>query len=177
MRLILIVLGILAALIGVVLAVGMTLPQNHTASRTTRLSAPPETVWALVTEYTKYPEWRKEIDSVERVESGGAPTWREVSKNDRMTYEAIVWEAPTHFVAHIADKGLPFGGSWDYRIVPDGTGTRITITENGEVYNPLFRFVSKYVMGHTSTIDKYLKALSAKVGDTYVTAADGAWRL
>ena len=174
MRIILIVLGALAALVAAVVAIGMTLPQNHTAARTAHLSAPPETVWALITDVSRFPEWRSGITSVETIESGGAPTWREVSKNDRMTYEAVVWEAPTHLVAHIADKGLPFGGSWDYRLAPDGTGTRITITENGEVYNPLFRFVSKYVMGHTATIDKYLKDLSTKVGDTYQSGAGDA---
>ena len=167
MRIILILVGILAALAAGVVAIGMTLPQNHTASRTTHLSAPPETVWGLITDFTRYPEWRKDVTSVEKVESGGAPTWREVSGGDRMTYEAVVWEAPTHLIANIADKGLPFGGSWDYRLAPEGSGTRITITENGEVYNPLFRFVSKYVMGHTATIDKYLKSLSAKLGDKY----------
>ena len=35
-------------------------------------------------------------------------------------------------------------------------GLRERITENGEVYNPLFRFVSRFVMGHTRTIDTYL---------------------
>ncbi|MGH9420710.1 MAG: hypothetical protein ACRD3J_12105, partial [Thermoanaerobaculia bacterium] len=77
-------------------------------------------------------------------------------------------DVPSHFVTVITDKGIPFGGSWDYRILPDGTGSRITITENGEVYNPIFRFVSRFVIGHTATLDKYLSALAAKVGDTYV---------
>ena len=167
MRIILILFGILAALAAGVVAIGMTLPQNHTASRTTHLSASPDTVWGLITDFNRYPEWRKDVTSVEKVESGGAPTWREVSGGDRMTYEAVVWEAPTHLVANIADKGLPFGGSWDYRLAPEGSGTRITITENGEVYNPLFRFVSRYMMGHTATIDKYLKSLSARLGDRY----------
>lgn len=167
MRIILILFGVLAALAASVVAIGMTLPQNHTASRTTHLSAPPDTVWGLITDFNRYPEWRKDVTSVEKVESGGAPTWREVSRGDRMTYEAVVWEAPTHLIANIADKGLPFGGSWDYRLAPEGSGTRITITENGEVYNPLFRFVSRYLMGHTATIDKYLKSLSARLGDTY----------
>lgn len=173
MRIVLIVLGILAALIAAVLVIGMALPQNHTASRTARLSASPDTIWPLITDFTRYPEWRKDVTSVERVESRGAPSWRELSGGDRMTYEAVVWEAPSHLVTHIADKGLPFGGSWDYRLIPAGAGTQITITENGEVYNPLFRFVSRFVMGHTATIDKYLADLSAKVGDTYKPDAGG----
>ena len=72
----------------------------------------------------------------------------------------------------IADKDIPFGGTWDYRIEQDGTGSRITITENGEVYNPIFRFVSRFVLGHTATLDKYLTALASKVGDTYVPSGN-----
>ena len=41
-------------------------------------------------------------------------------------------------------------------LAADGGGTRLTITEDGEVYNPLFRFVSRFIMGHTSSIDRYL---------------------
>ena len=38
------------------------------------------------------------------------------------------------------------------------------ITEDGEVYNPVFRFVSRAVMGHTAMLDAYLKALGKAVG-------------
>lgn len=173
MRWILIILAVLAALVVAIVVVGMMLPQNHTASRTARLSAAPQTVWNLITDVDAYPSWRGGVDSVQKIESGSRMTWREISKNDRITFEALVEDAPSHFVAHIADKGLPYGGSWDYKLSPDGSGTRITITENGEVYNPVFRFVSKYVIGHTTTIEKYLKNLSTKVGDTYTPGSDG----
>jgi hypothetical protein len=167
MRWLLMIAGVIAAVaIGIVLF-GMTLPQNHVASRTARLSAPPETVWKLITNVSDYPTWRRNVDSVEQIDTGTVKRWREISGGDRMTYEARTSEAPLHFVSVIADKGLPFGGSWDYRLSPDGEGTRLTITENGEVYNPLFRFVSRYVMGHTATIDKYLEDLARKTGDTY----------
>jgi hypothetical protein len=165
MRWLLIVVAVLVAIVGVVALVGATLPQNHVASRTVRLSAPVDTVWSLVTDVARYPTWRKDVSSVEIVEGKPLLTWREVSGKDRMTYEATESEPRSHFVAHIADKGLPFGGSWDYRVVPDGTGTTITITENGEVYNPIFRLVSKYVIGHTASIDKYLSALSVRSGN------------
>jgi hypothetical protein len=39
------------------------------------------------------------------------------------------------------------------------------ITEDGEVYNPVFRFVSKFVMGQTATLDAYLKAMGNAVGE------------
>lgn len=172
MKWILIVVGVVVALVALVMVIGTTLPQNHSASRSTHLSAPPDTVWRLITDVEGYPAWRSDVDSVERLQSpSGSMTWREISGGDRITLEAVTVEPPSHLVARIADKGLPFGGSWDYRLEPDGSGTRITITENGEVYNPVFRFVSRYVMGHTATIDKYLKNLAAKTGDAYSPAS------
>ena len=59
-------------------------------------------------------------------------------------------------VTRIADTGLAFGGSWTFALQPAASGTRLSITENGEVYNPLFRVMSRFVFGHTATIDRYL---------------------
>ena len=76
-----------------------------------------------------------------------------------ITFEMETVEAPTKIVTRIADKTLPFGGSWTYDLSPDGGGTRLVITENGEVYNPLFRFMSRFVFGHTATIERFLTDL------------------
>ncbi len=86
----------------------------------------------------------------------------DVPEGNKLSLVATTAEAPSHFVTSITDKGIPFGGGWDYRIDPDRGGSRITITEHGEVYNPIFRFVSKFIIGHDATIDKYLTALSAR---------------
>lgn len=42
--------------------------------------------------------------------------------------------------------------------------TELTVIEDGEVYNPLFRFVSRLIIGHTATIDVYLAALHKRLG-------------
>ena len=36
--------------------------------------------------------------------------------------------------------------------------------ERGSVYNPVFRFISRFFMGHTSAIDGFLRALGKKFG-------------
>jgi hypothetical protein len=69
-------------------------------------------------------------------------------------------------VTRIADHNLPYGGTWTYELTPDGSGTRLTITENGEVYNPIFRFVSRFIMGHTASMESVLRALGTKHGET-----------
>jgi hypothetical protein len=42
-------------------------------------------------------------------------------------------------------------------------GSELRITEEGEVYNPIFRFVSRFIMGHTATIDSYLSAVRKRL--------------
>src|SRR3989442_346536 len=52
-----------------------------------------------------------------------------------------------------------FGGTWKFEIGPAERGSTLTITERGEVYNPIFRFVLRFVMGHHRAIDAYLSRL------------------
>jgi hypothetical protein len=35
--------------------------------------------------------------------------------------------------------GLPFVGTWTFEVSPEDGASRLTITEHGEVYHPLFR--------------------------------------
>lgn len=53
----------------------------------------------------------------------------------------------------------------DGGIVPSPEGCTVTVTEDGEVYSPLFRFVSRFVIGHTATLDRKLKALARRFGE------------
>jgi hypothetical protein len=92
-------------------------------------------------------------------------SWREHSRNGAMTMVIERAESPRRLVTRIVDQNLPFGGRWEYDIVPDGAGaSRVTVTERGWVSNPIFRFVSRFVMGHTATLDAYLRALGRHFG-------------
>ncbi|HZD05714.1 MAG TPA: hypothetical protein VE173_12380, partial [Longimicrobiales bacterium] len=64
----------------------------------------------------------------------------------------------------IADEGLPFGGTWTYVLEPDAGGTRVTLTEDGEIYNPFFRFMARFVFGYDGTMRSYLDGLEARMG-------------
>ena len=45
----------------------------------------------------------------------------------------------------------------------DGEGTRVTLTENGEIYNPVFRFMARFVFGYDGTMRTYLDGLEARM--------------
>ena len=165
MRWLLIIGGSLAAVVAVVVAVGYSLPVKHVASRTAHVVAPPERVWATITDVASAPQWRPGVKSAEILGQGAAgPVWREVSGDGTITFETVESAPPRRLVTRITDKSLPFGGTWTYELQPAGSGTQVTIQEDGEVYNPVFRFVSRYVMGHHATIDKYLAALRTRLG-------------
>jgi hypothetical protein len=74
-------------------------------------------------------------------------------------------QPPQRMVTQIADKNLPFGGSWTYLLTSTADGCKLTITEHGEVYNPVFRVVSRFVIGQTRTIDSYLKNVAHRFGE------------
>jgi hypothetical protein len=154
---------IVAGILIVVVLIGALLPKQHVASRSIAVNAAPEAVWNVV---SGPPTWRPDVKSYEELPSqNGHRIWRETDKHGQtITYEAIQASAPRHLVTKIADPKLPFGGTWTIEITPQAQGCSVSITENGEVYNPIFRFVSRFIMGHTASIDAYLKALQAKVG-------------
>jgi uncharacterized protein YndB with AHSA1/START domain len=165
MKWILAIVGVLVILVLVVLIVGYSLPVAHVASRSATLKASPSDVYAAITDASAFPSWRSDVKVVDVLPPvNGQASWREKGENGVITFVVVRADPPRSVVTRIADKDLPFGGEWEYTLTPTGTGTTLTITERGEVYNPIFRFVSRFVMGHTATIDAYLAALSKKFG-------------
>jgi uncharacterized protein YndB with AHSA1/START domain len=157
-RIALLAVGILGAVLLALVAFGYALPVGHVAALDADLSAPPDRVFAALVDVEAFPKWRSDVKDVELV--GRAPLrWREHGGNDTIAFEAQEVDAPRRLVTRITDKSLPFGGSWTFELRPSGGGTHVRIIENGEVYNPLFRVVSRYVFGHTATIDRYLTDL------------------
>ena len=156
--------GLLVAIVGVVIAIGYALPRDHTASRHATFPAPADRVFAVLQDVDRYPEWRSDIAAVEVLSRTPAITWRERGSNGTITFEMREQLAPSRIVTRIADASLAFGGSWTYVLTPTKTGTSLTITENGEVYNPIFRFMARFVFGHTATLDRFLSDLTRRLG-------------
>jgi uncharacterized protein YndB with AHSA1/START domain len=156
-----------AVLIGIVILagiVGWCLPVGHVASRQRTLAAPPEVVWKHVTDVAAFPSWRSDVKRVERLpDRDGRAVWVEETGNGRMTLAIEKSEPPRLLVSRIADPDLPFGGTWTYEIAPAAGGSTITITERGEIYNPIFRFMARFVFGYEATMASYLEALDKRV--------------
>ena len=152
----LIVAGVLCLLVALVLVIGYLLPVGHEASAETTVDRPPARVFALLTDVAGFPRWRSDVKSVDLV-APDPPRWVEHGSNGDIAFESVERDPPRRLVTRIADRSLPFGGTWTYELTPAGSGTRLRITEHGEVFNPVFRFMSRFVFGHTATIDRFLK--------------------
>jgi hypothetical protein len=127
-------IGALIVMVGVVAAIGATLPREHTASRTAQFSRPPQDVWACLTEATS---------------------------KSRVPVDVLESRPPHLLVTRVKESEKMFGGTWTIAIAPSANGSTVTITEEGWVANPIFRFVSRFVIGHHATMDSILKAVSA----------------
>ena len=166
MKVILIIVGILVGLVALMWIIGALLPKEHVASRMASYKQPPEKIWEAITNAEAMPSWRKDVKSVKRLpEKDGKPAWVETSSMGEMPLQVEVWEPQRRLVCRIADPKLPFGGTWTYELTPADGGTTLRITENGEVYPALFRFMSRFIFSYTATMESYLKALGTKFGE------------
>lgn len=164
MRILAYLLALAIGALVVMYLAGRALPVAHVASRGERFDAPRDTVWAIIADPAGYPSWRRDVTRVEMLRSvDGRPAWREESGRDRVEYVAEEMIPEERLVTRITTTGLPYGGRWRWELTPDAGGTRVTITEEGEVYNPIFRFLMKYVIGETATIETVLEALGRRL--------------
>jgi uncharacterized protein YndB with AHSA1/START domain len=158
------VLG-LAALVAAAAGIGWLLPVSHEASRSAKVARPPETVFGVLSDVSSYPKWWSEISQVDMLPSStGTVRFREHMSTGPVVMEIVESEAPRRLVMRIADPDQPFGGTWTFDISADDGGSLVTITERGEISNPLFRFMARFVFGYTATMDSCLAALGAELG-------------
>jgi len=153
----------IASIVALAALIGSRLPRSHQASREQMLAASPEAIWTAITDVEAFPSWRKDIKNAHRLpDRDGRPVWVEEGSSGRMTLAVERMEAPRLLVVRIADPDLPFGGTWTYEITPAAGGARLIITEDGEVYNPLFRFMARFIFGYEGTIASYVAALEKR---------------
>lgn len=159
-----IAVGVLLGIGLLTAGVGALLPVEHTASVSAVVRGSPEEVWAVITDVEGLSAWRPDVDSVRPAEEGTAREgWTEYTSTAPLAMDVPVWDPPGRLVTRIADEGLPFGGSWTYELSPEGDGTRVMLTEDGEIYNPLFRAMSRFVFGYDATMRRYLDALESRM--------------
>src|SRR4051812_41863264 len=133
------ILGVtLVTLVALVAGIGSMLPRNHRASRTLRVKRPAADVW---------------------------PALMSAMKASSTPVDILEREAPSRLVTRVTAAEKNFGGTWTVTIAPSPGGSDVTVTEDGWVANPIFRFVSRFVMGHHATMDGVLTQLAQSLNE------------
>jgi hypothetical protein len=155
----------LVVIVGIVVIIGAMLPQSHHATRRARFRQRPENIYSVL---AGAPDWRSGVKGFGALpdRDGHKQWWEQDSHGQKITFELVEDRPPSRRVVRIADKGLPFGGTWTFDIAPEGEGSAVRITEDGEIYNVIFRFVARFLMGYTSSIEGYLRDLGAKFSES-----------
>jgi len=164
-----IVLGTFLLVPALLALAGMALPRDHVARRQLVVRTAPERVWAIVSDVGSTARWRKDVTTVELEAAPGTTVrFAETSGSGTVRFEVEVQEPLRRQVVRVVDEGQPFGGTWTWELEPDGPGTRLTITEAGFVSNPIFRVIAALFMKPTASLDAYLSALAAELGESAV---------
>ena len=165
----------LGAVVVVIALLGGRLPVGHVASRSVVIGESTDEVFKTITDFGSAPSWRSGLKNVTVTTDSttGKRRVTEQSSTGTTTMEVERLVPPNRLVMRIVGEDLPYGGAWAYALEPQGNATRITITEHGEVYNSIFRFISNYIIGHNGTMDTYLADLGRKFGSE-VSPTDAA---
>lgn len=152
-----------AALVGLALLAtitGFLIPVAHEASVSARFDVRPAVLFGILTDVEAFPEWRSDVDRVEVLSEPGAPVrFREFGAQGAITFQVEESAEPIRLRVRIDDDALPYGGSWTYVLRPFEGSTSLTITERGEVYNPLFRLLAAVAFSRTATMERFLNDL------------------
>ena len=163
MRWIVLIVGGIVVVALIIAVIGALLPKAHTASREAQIALPPDALYSLLTDVGQYQSWRGDVKSLQRLpDRDGKTAWIEDVGGMKIPMHFERMERPGLLVTRIDGKDLAFGGSWTYRISPAPGGSHLTITEDGEVYNVIFRFMARFVFGYHATMDGFLENLQAK---------------
>ncbi len=158
------VVGGLVLLVAIVALVGAALPREHRATRQARYRQKPEALYFTLAGPV---DWRSDVKASGNLpdRDGRKQWWEQDSHGQRVTYELVEDKMPSRRVTRIAEKNLPFGGTWTIEISPAPDGSVVRITEDGEIYNVIFRFVARFFFGYTSSIEGFLRDLGHRFGE------------
>ena len=130
--------GVVVLVAGIAI-VGAMLPRNHRASRTLRVKRSPTEVW---------------------------PVLLTATQGSDVPVDVLESAPPHRLVTRVTEQEKNFGGTWTIAIEETpSAGSTVSITEDGWVANPIFRFVSRFVIGHHATMDGMLKQVATTLNE------------
>jgi hypothetical protein len=152
-----------AAVLGVFLF-GLTRPASHVARTRAHYHSAPEVLWAVLTDFERWPEWNPEVRAVRKLaDRDGHPVLDIVGSWGAAATELTVLDPPRRLRTEMDAGG--FAGSWSYELVgAEEGGTVLTVTEEGRVDSPFLRALMLFHDNWT-TLMTFHRALGTRLGE------------
>lgn len=157
--------GIGVLLGGVVLlgAIGYAMPNAHVTQVRADYAATPAEVYAVLANVEGWPEWHPSVDSLAPLEGQPEePAWRIVGPDGTMDIVVASVQPPTRLVTRV-DGGM-FVGRWTYQVDSRPRGSRVTVTEEARIDNPVIRGLT-VLWSQAATMERMLRALGDHLGE------------
>src|SRR5262245_51825778 len=169
MKWVVVVIVSLVTLVALMAVIGLLVPRDHVAGAAITLRQSPDSAWKVIRDLGGMTGWWSEEvkSSVRTADKDGHERWDQSIGGFAMAVLVETDEPPRRLVTRIdAAPGASFGGSWTYEVAPTPDGSRVTVTERGWIANPIFRFMSRFIFGYYGSVEKYLRALGKRFGET-----------
>lgn len=153
----------LALVVGVAGAVwAFSLPAVSTATRSARLAAPVEQVFARVTAAADQAAWRSDVKAVKAAPDGRR--WTETTTQGvAIEFEEVEKAAPSRYVIRFASP-QGFTGEWVGEFAPAGDAhTEVRFTETVRVDSRIGRVLARLFAPPGAHIERYLADLRGAV--------------
>ena len=168
MKLVVIMLVVVGGVVIAVSVVGVFLPTFHRAHRMVTYRGSRTDVWEVIAGFERWPEWQPGLLRMERLpDRAGQPVWRQMMRRrGALNMMVVETDLPRRLRTEVVDN-RQYGGTWTWDLEPTNEGgCHLTITEDGAIYNVVFRFVARFFMDYQATIDRYHQALTSKFGES-----------
>lgn len=145
---------------------GRTLPREHVVTSTITLVAPVDTVWEVIRDLGRTPEWWSDMKSAQRIPGRSRESYELNMGLAGILRAQVTRSTPQRnlLLTILDDEGKGWGGSWSFDIGATGSGTEVMLIEEGFVDSPYLRVFVK-MMGRRRAMESYLRSLGAHFGE------------
>lgn len=165
-------LGILAlafvVLLGLITAVGAATPVKSAEAASLEISAPPERVFAVLSDFAAYASWNSLYERSELIPGEPLRFKAKLHGEDRtLIFQVDESDPMKRLVMHIANNGeLPYGARMIFSLRSTTNGCQVRMTLHAEVYNPVLRFFTHRIYGPRQALVTTLQGLKQRVETT-----------
>lgn len=142
--------------------IGFMMPPSFTLKKSRNINASKEVVFFLLTNYKKFPRWRKRLSFVDvKVDSKNRTKVIEYYEHSKKKEEYTVVNYIENHILSLVHKNKDYISLWSFELKDyNENQTNLTIKETIYVYNSYLRFMIRFIFKSNSDKTKVLNRIT-----------------